>query len=116
MTIVHPWTVTVVAEGDRPLTDAEFSRLSEVVTGAGGTALGAGTSTYGLTIVLAAGREDEAVELGTTALRNAARLAELPEWPISSSAAGDGPPGSALDQPDAREHSGHADLADPPDD
>jgi len=116
MTVAHPWTVTVAAEGDRDLTDDEYARFVGIVEPAGGTPFGAGTQAYGLTIVLAAGSRDEALELGTRALRGAAAQAGLPEWPVSSSAVGEGPPGSDLPAPDTDDFSGSADLADPPDD
>lgn len=115
MTIVHPWTVTVVAEGDRELAADEFARFADVIQAAGGTALGEGTETYGVTIVLAAAARDEAIRLGTRVLAAAAERAGLPSWPVATAAAGQGPPGSALPAPDPDEHSGYADPGDPPD-
>lgn len=115
MTVAHPWTVTVTAEGDRELSDEEYARFVDVVEPAGATPFGAGSRAYGLTVVLAAGSRDEALSLGAQALRGAAVQAGLPDWPINCSAAGEGPPGSDLPAPDAGDFSGSHELADPPD-
>jgi hypothetical protein len=95
MTIVHSWTVTVTASGDRLVTDDELAKLLEVVAPAGGTATGAGTQRYRVSFELAAATREEACTIGTNMLIAAASRAGLPEWPLHCSAEGDGPPGGA---------------------
>jgi hypothetical protein len=96
MTIVHSWNVTVTASGDRLITDDEVAKLGEVVAPAGGAATGAGTQSYGVSLVLAAATREEACTIGTNVLIAAASRAGLPEWPVHCSAEGDGPPGGAV--------------------
>ena len=95
MTIVHSWTVTATAAGDRLVSDDEVARLGEVVASAGGTVSGGGTQSYGVSFVLAAATREEACTLGTKLLTEAAARAGLPEWPVRCVAEGDGPPGGA---------------------
>lgn len=83
MTIVHRWSVTVYAEGDRPVTQDEVVELADAVAGVGGVATGIGQHGYGVQIVIAAGTRDEAVSIGTGVFTAAAEQAGLPVWPVT---------------------------------
>jgi hypothetical protein len=96
MTVVHRWFVTVTADGDRIVTDAEVARLTEAIAAAGGAATGGGTPSYGVSLQLAAGTREEACTMGTAMFTEAASRAGLPAWPVRCTAEGDGPPGGGL--------------------
>ncbi|HWL41474.1 MAG TPA: hypothetical protein VNQ73_00925 [Ilumatobacter sp.] len=83
MTIVHRWSVTVFAEGDREVTHDEVVELADAVAGMGGIATGIGQHGYGAQIVVAAGTRAEALSVGTNVFAAAARQAGLPDWPVT---------------------------------
>lgn len=83
MTIVHRWSVTVYAEGDREVTQEEVVELADAVAGVGGVATGRGQHGYGVQIVIAAGTRDEAVSIATGVFTAAVQRAGLPVWPVT---------------------------------
>ncbi|MEM7322076.1 MAG: hypothetical protein AAF531_03225 [Actinomycetota bacterium] len=77
------WSVSIQAEGDRPLELEEVVALADAVAPLGGIASGVGAMAYGAQIVIEAGSADEAVELAIPAFEQAAATAELPAWPVT---------------------------------
>ncbi len=76
------WSVSVAAEGDRELTREEIVELADAVAPFGGVASGIGTTRYGAQVLVEAETREEAVAAGSAALREAAKAAGLPEWPV----------------------------------
>ncbi len=77
------WSVSVVAEGDRLVSQAEIVELADAVAVSNGIASGIGTTTYGAQLVVEAATSDEAVELAVAELGRAAARAGLPPWPVT---------------------------------
>jgi len=77
------WSVSLVAEGDRPVELDEIVELADAVALHQGIATGMGTLSYGAQIVVEADHSDQAVELAMTAFVAAAERAGLPPWPIT---------------------------------
>jgi hypothetical protein len=77
------WSVSVVAEGDRVVSQAEIVELADAVAVSNGIASGIGTTTYGAQLVVEAATSDEAVELAVAELGRAAARAGLPPWPVT---------------------------------
>lgn len=77
------WSVSLLAEGDRPIDLAEVVELADAVATHQGIASGVGTPSYGAQIVVEAGDGQEAVTRAVEVFRAAADKAGLPPWPIT---------------------------------
>lgn len=77
------FSVSVVAEGDRPTTLEEIVELADAVAIHNGIASGAGSHSYGAQIVVEAPNSDEAVDVAMSLFSAAAAVAKLPAWPIT---------------------------------
>ena len=77
------WSVSLMAEGDRVMTVEEIVALADAVADRGGIASGIGTMTYGAQIVIEAATADEALQIAIPAFSSAAKVARLPEWPVT---------------------------------
>lgn len=77
------WSVSIQAEGDRPVELDEVVALADAVAKLGGVASGVGAMAYGAQIVVDASSADEAVELAVPAFEAAVAAAELPAWPVT---------------------------------
>jgi hypothetical protein len=77
------WSVSVVAEGDRVVTQDEVVELADAVAAVGGIASGIGTHHYGAQLMVEADDRDTAAERGTAEFVRAAAQAGLPSWPIT---------------------------------
>lgn len=76
------WSVSLLAEGDRVISLDEVVELADAVAGHQGVASGMGTHSYGVLLVVQAGTQEEAMEVGMKLFAEAASSAGLPEWPI----------------------------------
>jgi hypothetical protein len=77
------WSVSLVAEGDRPVELAEIVELADAVALHQGIATGMGTHSYGAQIVVEADHSDQAVDLAMAVFTAAAERAGLPPWPVT---------------------------------
>jgi hypothetical protein len=77
------FSVSVVAEGDRPVTLEEVVELADAVAIHSGIASGAGSHSYGAQLVVEAPNSDEAVDIAMSLFSAAVITAKLPDWPIS---------------------------------
>jgi hypothetical protein len=77
------WSVGIEVEGDEVMTLEGIGELADAVASAGGIASGIGRPCYGVKVLVEAEDRDEAVTKATAILREAARVAALPEWPVS---------------------------------
>jgi hypothetical protein len=77
------WSVSIRAEGDRPIEREEVVALADAVATMEGIATGIGTMAYGAQLVVEAESADEAVEIAVPAFVEAAAEARLPEWPVA---------------------------------
>ena len=77
------WSVSIQAEGDRPVELDEVVALADAVAPLGGIASGVGAMAYGAQIVIEAESADEAVDKAIPAFTAAAETAELPAWPVT---------------------------------
>ncbi len=76
------WSISLRADGDRPMGREEIVELADAVAKWEGIASGIGTNSYSVQIVVEAPTADEAVDLATTHFRTAAATAGLPPWPV----------------------------------
>lgn len=77
------FSVSVVAEGDRPITLEEVVELADAVAIHSGIASGAGSNSYGAQLVVEAPNSDEAVDIAMSLFSAAAITAGMPTWPIT---------------------------------
>ena len=77
------WSVTVEADGDRPLTREEIVALADAVARHDGVASGIGATTYGVRILVEAPTRDAAAERAKELFAEAVTEAGLPKWPVS---------------------------------
>ena len=77
------WSVSIQAEGDRPVELDEVVALADAVAPLGGIASGVGAMAYGAQIVVEADTADEAVEKAIPAFSSAVETADLPAWPVT---------------------------------
>jgi hypothetical protein len=75
--------VSIVAEGDRVMSNEEVVELADAVAAWGGIASGVGSQHYGAQLVVEAEDRDTAVRRATDAFVRAAAQAGLPSWPIT---------------------------------
>lgn len=80
---VTRWSVSIQAEGDRPVELDEVVALADAVAPLEGIASGVGAMAYGAQIVVEAASADAAVEAAMTAFAAAAQTAGLPAWPMT---------------------------------
>lgn len=77
------FSVSVVAEGDRPITLEEVVELADAVAIHNGIASGTGSHSYGAQLVVEAPNSDEAVDVAMALFSAAAITAKMPDWPIT---------------------------------
>lgn len=77
------WSVSIQAEGDRPVELDEVVALADAVAPLEGIASGVGAMAYGAQIVVEAESSDQAVEVAMAAFAAAVETADLPAWPMT---------------------------------
>ena len=77
------WSVSVIADGDREVSQAEVVELADAVAASGGIASGIGATHYGAQLVVEAEDRDTAVRRGADEFARAAARAGLPPWPVT---------------------------------
>jgi hypothetical protein len=80
------WSVGIEVAGGKDgevMTLERIGDLADAVASEGGIAAGVGQPCYGVKLVVYAEDRESAVAQATEILRNAARAAALPEWPVS---------------------------------
>ncbi len=77
------WSVSIQAEGDRPVELSEVVALADAVAPLDGIASGVGAMAYGAQIVIEAENADNAVEAAMDAFADAVKTAKLPAWPMT---------------------------------
>lgn len=77
------WSVSLQAEGDRPVELDEVVALADAVAPLGGVASGVGAMAYGAQIVIEADNPDAAVDAALPAFADAVATAGLPPWPVT---------------------------------
>lgn len=78
------WSVSIKAEGDRPMELDEIVALADAVAPLDGVASGVGAMAYGAQIVVEADSADEAVERALPLFADAAAKAQAPPWPVTT--------------------------------
>ena len=77
------WSVSIQAEGDRPVELDEVVALADAVAPLDGIASGVGAMAYGAQIVVEAASADAAVDEAMSAFAAAVETAQLPAWPMT---------------------------------
>ncbi len=77
------WSISVRADGDRPLEREEIVELADAVAPLGGIASGIGSMSYSAQMVIEASTPDQAVEQAIELFTRAAERAGLPPWPVA---------------------------------
>jgi hypothetical protein len=77
------WSVSIKAEGDRPMELDEIVALADAVAPLDGVASGVGAMSYGAQIVVEAGSSDEAVDVAIPLFNQAVVTAGVPDWPVT---------------------------------
>lgn len=77
------WSVSVMAEGDRPMELEEIVALADAVAALEGVASGVGAMSYGAQIVVEAESSDRAVEVALPLFEAAVDTAGIPAWPVT---------------------------------
>ena len=77
------WSVSITAEGDRPMELEEIVELADAVAIHNGVATGIGSMSYGAQIEVEADGPNHAIELVTPIFEQAVATAGLPVWPIA---------------------------------
>lgn len=77
------WSVSIKAEGDRPMKLEEIVALADAVAPLNGVASGVGALSYGAQIVVDASSADEAVEIALPLFADAVAAAGSPAWPVT---------------------------------
>ncbi len=77
------WSISVRADGDRPLEREEIVELADAVAEFEGIASGIGTFSYAAQIVVEAPDADTAVDRAIDVFTRAAARAGLPPWPVA---------------------------------
>ena len=76
------WSVGIEAEGDRVLSRKEVVELADAVAASDGIASGIGSKRYGVTLIVQAGSQAEAIAKATEEFTRAAARAGLPNSPV----------------------------------
>ncbi len=77
------WSISLRADGDRPVTREEVVELADAVAQWEGIASGIGMTSYSAQIVVEAPDSDSAVDKAIGMFEDAARRAGLPPWPVA---------------------------------
>ncbi|MEM9132493.1 MAG: hypothetical protein AAF962_11535 [Actinomycetota bacterium] len=77
------WSVSIKADGDRPMELDEIVALADAVAPLGGVASGVGAMSYGAQILVDADSADAAVEQAIPLFAQAVETAGIPSWPVS---------------------------------
>lgn len=77
------WSISLRADGDRPMERAEIVELADAVAEWEGIASGIGTTSYGAQLVVDAEAPDEAVDKAMGHFKAAAAKAGLPAWEVT---------------------------------
>lgn len=77
------WSISLRADGERPLEREEIVELADAVAEWEGIASGIGTFSYSAQIVIEAPDPDTAVDLAIEVFTDAAERAGLPPWPVA---------------------------------
>ena len=77
------WSVSIKAEGDRPMKLEEIVALADAVAPLDGIASGIGAMSYGAQIVVEADSADEAVDVALPLFADAVVKAGAPQWPVT---------------------------------
>ena len=77
------WSVSIKAEGHRPVELPEVVALADAVAKLGGIASGVGAMAYGAQIVVEADSAEQAVEQAVPLFEAAVAEAELPAWSVT---------------------------------
>ena len=80
---MNRWSVSVRADGDRPVELDEVVALADAVAELDGIASGVGAMAYGAQIVVEAETADEAVDRAIPLFIKAVETAALPRWPVT---------------------------------
>ncbi len=83
MTNVSRWSVSIKAEGDRPMELDEIVALADAVAPLNGIASGVGAMSYGAQILVEAEGADQAVDKALPLFNTAVTEAGLPDWPVT---------------------------------
>lgn len=75
------WSISLRAQGDRPMDREEILRLADAIAPHQGIASGIGTTNYAAQIVVEAPTSGEAVVRAKRIFQAAATQAGLPAWP-----------------------------------
>jgi hypothetical protein len=78
------WSVGIEAAGDVVMQREQIVELADAVAVHGGIASGIGESRYGATLLVEAGTREEAIDKAMGHFREAAEVAGLPEWPVTT--------------------------------
>ena len=76
------WSVSLRAQGDRPMAHEEILELADAVARYEGIASGIGATAYGAQIVIEAPTSGDALERAQEVFQAAAAQAGLPAWPV----------------------------------
>jgi hypothetical protein len=76
------WSVAVQTEGDEVMSQERIVALADTVAKLDGVASGIGQSAYGAKIIVNAPNRQEAEALAKQQFTEAAREANMPDWPI----------------------------------
>ncbi|MDX1469523.1 MAG: hypothetical protein R3258_09285 [Acidimicrobiia bacterium] len=77
------WSISIRADGDRPMERDEIVELADAVAEWEGIASGIGSMSYSAQLVIEAPTPDEAVDRAIEVFTDAARIAGLPPWPVA---------------------------------
>lgn len=77
------WSISVRADGDRPMEREEIVELADAVARWEGIASGIGSMSYSAQLMIEAPSPDEAVDKAIEAFAEAAEQAGLPSWPVA---------------------------------
>ena len=77
------WSISLRADGDRPMGREEIVDLADAVASWEGIASGIGTNSYSAQLVIEAPSSDEAVDRAIEVFADAAARAGLPNWPVA---------------------------------
>lgn len=77
------WSISLRADGDRPVEREEIVNLADAVASMEGIASGIGSPSYSAQIVVEAPDSDTAVDRAIEKFTEAASIAGLPPWPVT---------------------------------
>jgi hypothetical protein len=76
------WSVAVQTEGDQVMSQKQIVELADTVAKLDGVASGIGQTRYGAKIIVDANSKGEAEAVARQQFTEAAREANMPDWPI----------------------------------